>query len=176
MRFSKYLLHRALRQSAQKLTFVFDLDGVLTDGTFWYSKEGKELKRFGPHDAEALKKLKEFFEVIVISADTRGSEISKRRMSDIGLHLEIVSAENRVEFIQNLKTQERKVVFVGDSLSDIPALKVADFAFCPNDAFYPVHDNVDYSLITEGGRGVVAEILMIIRYSVKHESGFEGLE
>ncbi len=176
MLLKKLWLVRALRRNANSLSFVFDLDGVLTDGTFWYSNQGKELKRFGPHDAEALQKLKEYFEVKVISADNRGSEISKRRISDIGLDLEIVSANDRANFIHSLKLQKKKVVFVGDSLSDIPALQVADFAFCPKDAFLSVHKNVDLTLLTEGGRGVAAEVLMLIRYCLKRETGFKGLE
>ncbi len=176
MRLKKFLLVRALRRNAKLLSFVFDLDGVLTDGTFWYSKLGKELKRFGPHDAEALQKLKEYFEVNIISADKRGSDISKKRISDIGLDLEIVSAKDRVNFIQNIKVQNKKVVFIGDSQSDIPALQVADFAFCPKDAFFSVHENVDLTLLTEGGRGVAAEVLWIMKYCLKHERGFEGLE
>jgi len=176
VRLRRVFLFRALRKNARSLTFVFDLDGVLTDGTFWYGKEGKVLKRFGPHDAEALLVLRKYFEVKIISADVRGEEISVRRISDIGLNLEIVSAENRASFIHNLKMKKRKVVFVGDSLSDIPALEMADFAFCPKDAFLSVHEKVDLTLCTEGGRGVVAEMLMIIKYALRGEKGFESLE
>ena len=52
--------------------FILDVDGVLTTGTFFYDKNGKLLKEFGPDDHEALKILKKYLKIIFISADKRG--------------------------------------------------------------------------------------------------------
>ena len=45
---------------------IFDVDGVLTDGTFFYSIDGKIMKRFGSHDAQAIKKCRTFFNLQLI--------------------------------------------------------------------------------------------------------------
>lgn len=61
----------------KKLTFVLDVDGVLTDGTFLYDANGKAYKKFGPEDADALKMLAPYCNIVFASADTRGFEITK---------------------------------------------------------------------------------------------------
>ena len=55
---------------------IFDVDGVLTDGTFFYSVDGKVLKRFGSHDGQAIKICRAYFNMQIISADKKGFEIS----------------------------------------------------------------------------------------------------
>ena len=49
--------------------FVLDVDGVLTDGTFYYSEKGKIMKKFGPHDSDGLKLISDLIKVEFISAD-----------------------------------------------------------------------------------------------------------
>ena len=52
--------------------FILDLDGVLTDGSFHYSIDGKVYKTFGPDDHDALKFLGKYLNIRVITADTLG--------------------------------------------------------------------------------------------------------
>ena len=81
---------------------IFDVDGVLTDGTFFYSVEGKILKRFGSHDAPAIKKCKSIFNLQLISADEKGFEISKLRADHLGLPI---------------RSKSLKITFSSDSTS-----------------------------------------------------------
>ena len=57
------------------------------------------LKEFGPHDSYSLKKLKTKLNISFISADKRGYEISKKRISDMGFELSLVSEEDRLVFV-----------------------------------------------------------------------------
>ena len=43
--------------------FVLDVDGVLTDGTFYYSEKGKIMKKFGPHDSDGLKLIADLIKI-----------------------------------------------------------------------------------------------------------------
>ena len=52
--------------------FILDVDGVMTTGQFIYTKEGKQMKIFGPDDNDALGLLKPFIEIRFISADKKG--------------------------------------------------------------------------------------------------------
>ena len=78
---------------------IIDVDGVLTDGTFFYSIDGKVLKRFGSHDAQAIKLCKSHFNLQLISADKKGFEISKLRAEHLGLPITLVQEEFRSNWI-----------------------------------------------------------------------------
>ena len=64
--------------------FVLDVDGVLSSGQFLYDSNGKQYKIFGPHDNDGLKLISKYIKIRFISADTRGFEISKKRVEDMG--------------------------------------------------------------------------------------------
>jgi 3-deoxy-D-manno-octulosonate 8-phosphate phosphatase (KDO 8-P phosphatase) len=147
-----------IRQIGRFWAIVFDVDGVLTDGSFLYSESGKVLKRFGPHDSEGAQILSQRHDIKFISADVRGEEITRRRVADMGFELSIQSASERVEFIKQIKSFGVPVAFIGDSTSDIPALVTADFSMCPSSANNYVKRKVDYVLSTKGGAGVVEEV------------------
>jgi 3-deoxy-D-manno-octulosonate 8-phosphate phosphatase (KDO 8-P phosphatase) len=100
---------------------IFDVDGVLTDGTFFYSIDGKILKRFGSHDAQAIKRCSSFFNLQLISADKKGFEISKLRAEHLGLPITLVPEDLRSGWISNNFIREETALVV-DSFSDIPSL------------------------------------------------------
>ena len=83
-----------------KMNFILDVDGVLTTGQFLYSSEGKAYKIFGPHDADGLKIIKDKMNIIFISADKRGFPISKRRIEDMGFRIELISEQERYNYIK----------------------------------------------------------------------------
>ena len=62
--------------------FILDVDGVMTNGQFLYSKEGKEMKVFGPDDNDALCLLKPYLEIRFVTGDKKGFKISKKRIND----------------------------------------------------------------------------------------------
>jgi len=173
--FKRYKFLRKLRLLSDSIALVIDVDGVLTDGTFWYSAKGKEYKRFAPHDAEALGVLKSYFPIKIISADKRGRKISERRVNDLGFDLQIVSSRARRLLISSMQAKGRNVLFVGDSLSDIPAMSEATFAVCPSNSCIGVSSHVDYVLKTQGGRGVMAEIKQLLEKALGEEYFLENL-
>ena len=95
------------------MDFILDVDGVLTDGSFLYSKEGKIYKKFGPHDAYSLKKLSKLINISFISADSRGFEITKKRIDDMGFEVKLVSEEERYEYIVKNYNLE-SLIYMGD--------------------------------------------------------------
>ena len=81
--------------------FILDVDGVMTTGQFLYTKSGKTEKVFGPDDADALNILKNYMKIIFLSADKRGFEISKKRISqDMGFELYLVSSRSRLQWMK----------------------------------------------------------------------------
>ena len=97
---------------------VLDLDGVLTDGKFAYSSDGKVLKHFGVDDHDGIKLVQKFLDVHIISADSSGFEISKRRVvKDMNLPLTLVSIESRLEWIK-MNFGLDNTIYMGDGIFD----------------------------------------------------------
>jgi len=149
---------------SQEWIAVFDVDGVLTDGGFYYSPNGKELKKFGPDDFDALKELRKHIEVCIITADTNGFAIAGKRFEeDLGWEFNIVSnkPKERWEWIEE-KAGGRKVIYVGDGLYDWYPLSQADAGICPNDSLPHVQERTQYVLEQTGGKRFVAQACLLI--------------
>jgi 3-deoxy-D-manno-octulosonate 8-phosphate phosphatase (KDO 8-P phosphatase) len=154
-------IKRKLIASGKKWVMICDVDGVLTDGTFSYSESGKFTKTFGPHDADALKLIKSKIEIAFISADKRGFGISQKRVQDMGFELELVSSEDRKKYISTVQSN-RRVIFIGDSFTDEPALRNADLSFTPANAHPLAKKASNYRLKTKGGEGAVTEVCFLL--------------
>jgi YrbI family 3-deoxy-D-manno-octulosonate 8-phosphate phosphatase len=137
---------------------IFDLDGVFTDGTFYYSKKGKILKKFGSHDAQAINICKTFFNIQAITADRRGFAISKKRADDMQVSLTLVPESKRADWVKDNFVREDTALVV-DSFTDIPCLKYAIRSFAPNNSHLSLHDKVTDMLVSDGGNGAVSEVL-----------------
>jgi 3-deoxy-D-manno-octulosonate 8-phosphate phosphatase (KDO 8-P phosphatase) len=149
----------------KSIYLVIDVDGVLTDGGFYYSESGKLLKKFGPHDSDAIKLLPDNFRVKFISADARGFKISASRISDMGFQLELISATKRVEFVRELKVLGG-TIFIGDSFTDVLALQEADLAVVPKNGHRLARKSADLVLKSKGGNGAVADLCLLIIDSI----------
>lgn len=158
-------LEEALASRGQGVPWVLvsDVDGVLTDGKFFYASEGKILKQFGSHDADALKDQDFFSELIFVSADRRGHNITLKRLEDMGQALDLADSNQRVELIDSFQKRGFRVCFVGDSFSDIPALKAADLGVAPAGSFKPATQAADLVLECKGGEGALAELFLRLK-------------
>jgi 3-deoxy-D-manno-octulosonate 8-phosphate phosphatase (KDO 8-P phosphatase) len=156
----KFLL-RKIEARTKPLLIIVDVDGVLTDGNFLYSANGKEFKRFGAYDSDGLRILEKFCKINFISADKRGFEISNCRITDMGATLQLVSAGARARYVENLAVNYF-VIFVADSFTDIEGMRFADVSVVPSSGHRIARNFASYVLETEGGAGVLAELAFII--------------
>jgi len=136
---------------------VFDVDGVMTGSSMWYSQEGKLLKAFSADDADALKLLSEHTSIAFVSADHRGFPITSKRISeDMGWDLSLVSSSDRVDWI-SAKCELDSAAYMGDSFTDIKTLKAVGVGIAPNDALPGVLAAAEYVTSRNGGDRAVAE-------------------
>lgn len=152
----------AIRKRGLPWILISDVDGVLTPGTFFYSKDGKVMKEFGSHDADALRLLiSAGVECIFVTADHRGEEITSLRIRDMGANLRLMDSHGRRDLVSSLRSNFR-VVFIGDSFTDVGALRMADVRIAPRGSLINVHIRGLISLKRKGGQGALAEAIFLI--------------
>jgi len=138
-------------------SFILDLDGVFTDGKFAYSKKGKISKSFGPDDHDALKFLKKYLKIHVVTADSKGFEISHRRlMVDMNLPLNLVRAEERLNWIIE-KFEVKKTIYMGDGLLDILVFREVMYSITPANALDCTKNEASFVTKSKGGDRAIAE-------------------
>lgn len=139
---------------------VTDVDGVLTDGGFYYSAEGKIYKKFGPHDNDGFNMIKQMgINPIAITADKRGFSITRKRLQDMSIECFLVPSETRYEWIKDRVGYEN-IIFIGDGYFDIPAIKSAAYGICPKNAPPVVQKSADLVTVSSGGNGVILEVAL----------------
>ena len=137
--------------------FILDVDGVLTTGQFLYSKNGKEFKVFGADDNDGLSLLKPFLEIVFVSADERGFEISKKRVEDdMGYPLHLVGMKSRASWIKE-NYNEKEVIYMGDGIFDHYVMKHVGYSIAPSNADKAAIDAANYVTERSGGNRAVAE-------------------
>lgn len=136
---------------------ILDVDGVFTDGKFYYTTEGKVMKKFGPEDNDALSLLKDKLVIHAISGDKNGFAITKKRIADdMKLPLDMVSTFNRVEWIEQ-RYNLAETIYMGDGIYDPLVFKKVGYSIAPANAFYKTKELADFVTNASGGEGAVAE-------------------
>tara|TARA_B100001059_G_C17516781_1_gene418671 strand:- start:212 stop:661 length:450 start_codon:yes stop_codon:yes gene_type:complete len=127
--------------------FVFDVDGVFTDGSIIVDNSGNELRVFSTRDGIAVKLATEKgYTFCVISGGK--NEGVRKRLNKLGIKNVYLGVNNKMEVFKsfmndnNLKTTE--TMFMGDDIPDIQILKMVGLSCCPNDAANEVREVVDY--------------------------------
>lgn len=143
-------------------TFILDVDGVLTDGGFYYSSEGKVLKKFGADDNDALSLLKPYMEIIFVTGDKRGFSISSKRIrEDMHMRLELVSTIRRIDWIKE-RYAPNKVIYMGDGIFDHYVMREVGYAIAVSNGDKNAKKYADYVTKREGGNRAVAEACLHI--------------
>jgi len=155
--------------------FIFDVDGVFTDGSFYYTDEGKVMKKFGDADNDALSFLKEKLHVEMITGDKRGFPISKKRIhEDMGYPISLVSTFQRIDWIKE-RFDLNETIYMGDGIYDPLVFSKVGYSIAPNNAFYNTKKYANYITNSRGGEGAVAEAVIHVIENIFKEP-FDILE
>ncbi len=137
--------------------FIIDVDGVLTDGKFYYTSRGKIAKIFGPNDGDALNIIKDVVNVHMVSGDKRGFPITKKRVADdMKFPLDMVSTFERIDWIKE-KFNSEESIYMGDGIFDATVFDKVAYGIAPANAFYITKQKADFVTLSKGGDGAVAE-------------------
>ena len=131
--------------------FLIDVDGVMTNGQFTYTKEGKIMKNFGPDDHDGLSLLKKFIEIKFVTGDKSGFEITKKRIvDDMKFPLDLVSTVNRIQWISKYYDLS-DVIYMGDGIFDHYVFKKIGYAIAPANADKIAKKHANYVTERNGG-------------------------
>ncbi len=139
---------------------IFDVDGVLTDGSIYIGEQGESFKAFSSLDGHGLKLLVQGgITPIIITG--RDSPAVRRRVADLGLQYAAYGARDKLAVAQplldQLGLQWVEVAVMGDDWPDLPLLTRAGFACAPAQAHAEVRAVAHYVTQAEGGRGAARE-------------------
>lgn len=143
-------------------TFIFDVDGVLTDGTVLVLENGVQARRMSIKDGFALQMAeKNGYRVLIISGGNSPQVVS--RLEKLGITNVHMSVLDKKAFIENYMTENKlkkvEVLYMGDDLPDIPAMSVTGLPCCPADAVNEVKQAVQYISPVNGGFACVREVI-----------------
>lgn len=156
----------ALNETAAKIKLVvFDVDGVLTDGTLTYSANGEEVKHFNVKDGVGLKLLRTYgIDTAIISA--KDSLPLQRRATDLGITHFFPGSKDKWSVLSALMAQlslsAEEICYVGDDVIDLKLMKRVGLSVAPNDAFWLVREQSHLITHAAGGKGVAREVADII--------------
>lgn len=142
--------------------FVFDYDGVISDGNIW-SADDKIIVRSGNvKDGYAIQyALRKGYTVAVLSGGN-GTSI-QARMKMLGVEDVYLGSHRKMEIFENfLKEKSLKaeqVLYVGDDIPDYDVMKVVGVAVCPADAAEEIKSVADYISRRTGGHGCVRDVI-----------------
>jgi len=143
-------------------TFIFDVDGVLTDGSVNISENGELLRTMNVKDGLAIKTaIDQDYRVCIISGGKNEGVRQRLRglgVTDIylGSHVKMEQLE---EYFDIYDIDPENVLYMGDDLPDIPPLKAVGLATCPQDAVQEVKAVVDYVSHRHGGKACVRDVI-----------------
>jgi 3-deoxy-D-manno-octulosonate 8-phosphate phosphatase (KDO 8-P phosphatase) len=162
-----------MQRAARVKVMIFDVDGVLTDGSLTYGPDGEATKTFYVLDGLGIQLLqKTGVQTAIISA--RNSPIVVRRAADLGItHVHQGSHDKRVAFARLLESTgvtAEECGYIGDDVIDLPLFTRVGFAVTVPSGHPEVQHRAHYVTRAPGGRGAVREVCdMVMRAQGTYE-------
>ncbi len=161
-------------EKAKKIKwFIFDVDGVLTDGKIIYDSEGKEIKNFSVKDGIGIYLLNlAGIKTAIITG--RYSEIVEKRALELNITEVFQNSSNKLVHYNQLKSKyninDEEILYIGDDIVDIPILKRVGFPVTVPSAPEDVKKFTVYITEKEGGNGAVREVIdLVLKFQGKYD-------
>ena len=146
---------------AKVTTFIFDVDGVLTDGAVILIKD-EVVRTLNSRDGYALQyAAKKGYNIFIITGGN--SESVKDRLENLGAKEVVLRAKNKLEHYNRLKTdhglKDEEVLYMGDDIPDYEVLQQVGVSTCPQDAAVEIKSVCDYQSPYGGGKHCVRDVI-----------------
>jgi 3-deoxy-D-manno-octulosonate 8-phosphate phosphatase (KDO 8-P phosphatase) len=152
-------------RAARVRLLLFDVDGVLTDGTVLLHGDGTETKRFDIKDGTGIVwARKAGLTVGLLSA--RSSTATDQRAGQLGITLVRQGVASKLDayagIVASLKLTDDQVAYMGDDVLDLPVLLRAGLSAAPADAVEDVRARVHWVSRANGGAGAARELVEVV--------------
>ena len=142
--------------------FVFDVDGVLTDGSLYVFADGEQARKMNIKDGFALQlAVKKGYRLLVISGAF--SEGVARRLEKLGISDVFMQVGNKRELLEKYLSEKtiepEQMLFMGDDIPDYTVMKIAGIACAPADAIPEIKGHAHYISNKNGGEGCVRDVI-----------------
>ncbi|MBT5953180.1 HAD hydrolase family protein [bacterium] len=143
---------------------IYDFDGVMTDNKVHVDENGRESVSVNRSDGLAISILKKMgFSQFILSTET--NPVVSKRAEKLQISC-IQSCEDKktaiLAYSKQNKIELNQILFVGNDINDLEAMKIIGIKVVPNDAHSSVKNITDICLKAKGGDGVIRELLDLI--------------
>lgn len=162
----------------QITTFIFDVDGVLTDGTVHITSTGDMLRTMNIKDGYALKiAVDKGYNVCIISGGS--NEGVRLRLKGLGITDIYLGAHNKIEqlddYFNKKGVKSENALYMGDDIPDYPVMKVIGLPCCPQDAVPEIKAISKYISHKNGGKGAVRDVIeQVLKVQGKWSGNFDA--
>ena len=159
-------------------TFIFDVDGVLTDGTITVTTDGEMLRTMNIKDGFALKTaIDAGFNLCIISGGS--NEGVRKRLAGLGIKDIYLGAHNKIEQLNEYLNQNNisksQVLYMGDDIPDYPVMELVALPCCPQDAVPEIKAVSKYISHKNGGSGAVRDVIeQVLKVQDKWNGNFNA--
>jgi 3-deoxy-D-manno-octulosonate 8-phosphate phosphatase (KDO 8-P phosphatase) len=143
-------------------TFIFDVDGVLTDSSVHITETGEMLRIMNIRDGFAMKAaLESGYNVCIISGgNNEGVRIRLRNLGITDIHLASPDkVETFKEYTELYAIKPEKVLYMGDDIPDYHVMQLVGLPSCPQDACPEIKAISKYISHKNGGKGAVRDVI-----------------
>ena len=143
-------------------TFVFDVDGVMTDGSVLVYESGEQVRRMSTRDGYSLQlAVKKGYRVVVISGGS--SEGVRQRLEYLGIRDIFLNIHDKVDVLRQYALQhrldEKDMLYMGDDIPDYAPMHYVGLACAPSDAAPEIRHIAAYISSFPGGQGCVRDVV-----------------
>ncbi len=154
-----------LQKAANIKLVIFDVDGVLTDGSLFIGDDGQEYKAFHSKDGHGMRMLQDSgVDIAIITG--RVSKVVEHRAKDLGIRHVYQGKRDKLpaykELMQHVGLQDEEVAYVGDDVVDLPVMCRVGLAICVQDAHPFVKQHAHWITEHNGGRGAGRDVCEMI--------------
>ncbi|MEY4289472.1 MAG: hypothetical protein RLZZ30_1560 [Bacteroidota bacterium] len=142
-------------------TFIFDVDGVFTDGKVYLLKD-EIVRALNSKDGYAVQYAAKMGYRIFAITGGHSTEV-RDRLLGLGMERVYLGAHKKIACYEEIKAefqlQDQEIAYMGDDIPDIPVLQVAGLSACPQDAVADVKQRVHYQSPYDGGKACVRDLI-----------------
>lgn len=151
---------------------VFDFDGVMTDNRVLVDENGKEAVWVNRSDGLGIQMIKQLgIQMIILSTETNPVVSMRAKKLDLDVLQSIHDkAVTLLNFCEQENIELKNVMYVGNDINDLPAMKMVGIKVVPYDAYNEVKKIADIVLKTKGGNGVIRELAVLLKKGLENDS------